>query len=158
MMRAGPNTLRALEMGPKVNTSIDGKIVSGLNGAHTALAFQLPHLISRFHVLAGCHPGTINVELDQPLRIQNPDFESPPIIWLPGHPPEKFAFLEITLEIPIGSSGRKAWIYVPSNSPHFHNVYRVEVIAPFIAAGTTQGTRCRVQTPKQHRIEPLIII
>lgn len=143
-----------------MSIDINGTIVNGVDGAHTALAFQLPHLVSRFPVLVGCHPGTINVQLDQPLRVDHPDFETPPIKWFPGHPSEKFAFLEISFESPLGSAPRRAWIYIPSNSPHFHNVFQVEMIAPFIhdAAATAAGVPCCIHIPKQHRTGDLIII
>lgn len=143
-----------------MSITIDGTVARGANGAHTTIAFQLPHLVSRFSVLAGCHPGTINVHLDQPLRGDNPDFETPPITWLPGHPAEKFAFLEIAFESPLGDAPNRAWIYIPSNSPHFHNVFQIELIAPFIgiAAATVPGTRCRIHVPKLHTTRDLIIV
>jgi len=144
-----------------VSIDINGESLQGIGGAHVALALQLPFLVSRFPVLAGCHPGTLNIQLDQPLRVANPNFVSPPIRWHPQHqPPEIFSFIEVSLDLPLGSSRGRAWICIPFHSPHFHNVYQVELIAPFIAdlAATAVGTRCCIHIPKPHTTRALIII
>jgi hypothetical protein len=144
----------------QMSIKIDGEIVPGLGGAHAALGLQIVHLTSRFPALVGIHPGTINIQLDQPLRILNPDFESP-IIHAAGAPVgEKFGFLEITFESPLGGAPRTAWIYMPHNSPHFHNVFHIEVVTNFISDGTAtaKGTRCRIHIDKPHRKEDLIVV
>jgi hypothetical protein len=137
--------------------TIDGEVVDGIGRAHTAIAFQLPHLIGRFPVLAGCHPGSVNLRLAEALRINNADFLTPPIQWYPQSI-EQFAFLEVAFESPLGEALRRAWIYMPANSPHFYDVYHVELIAPFLSGGTATGTRCRIHIDKPHTTRNLIVI
>jgi len=65
---------------------IDATIVEGLGAAGRTLKLQMPHLIKHFPEISSCYLGTINLELDQPLRVNNPDFTTPPIRWSPLEP------------------------------------------------------------------------
>ena len=47
--------------------TIRGKRVSGHKAATATLTAQLPLISREFSEIAQCHPGTINVEFEQPL-------------------------------------------------------------------------------------------
>ncbi len=123
-----------------------------------ALTIQLPIFARRLPDLASCYPGTINVQLDEALYVQNPDFMSEPIRWTPYRPEERFSFLEIILESPVGAEPRRAWIYIPSGSPHSQDVHHIEVITQFLPIGAETGTRCRIRVPKPHTVHDGLIV
>ena len=137
---------------------IDGEIVEGWKRAQMALAVQLPIFVRRLPDLAGCYPGTINVQLDEALYVQTPDLVTPPIRWTLYRPEEHFSFLEITFESPVGTTPRRAWIYIPSGSPHFQDVHHIEVITQFLPIGAEIGTRCRIRISKQHTMHDDLIV
>jgi hypothetical protein len=135
---------------------IDCKVISGYGAAQSNMAKQLPlfrqipDLIRLLPIIATCHPGTINIQLDQPLLVplQHADFVTQDVTWAPApHPPERFAFLEIEFECPRDSSRQAALIFIPFRSPHFDDLYVHEVIAPFIRAAATAAP-CRIRIPK----------
>lgn len=74
--------------------SIRGKIVSGLGAAKDTLKAQMPYFVGIFPEIRDCHPASINVELEDALRIYNPDLVTPPIPWA-GVPGEEFSFLRV---------------------------------------------------------------
>lgn len=125
---------------------IQGNIRNDLGKANLTMQYQLPHLIRELPDLSNIHPGTINVLLDDPLRILNPDHLSKTIFWVPGNPTagEKFALTKIHFEL-IERPGQlvTAWIYAPEYSPHRHDVYHVEVISRFIDL-PKGNRRCRI--------------
>jgi len=136
---------------------IEGRIVRGYRWATKYLAMQIPLIAKQFPEIARCHPGSINVKLDVPLRIHKPDFITREIDW--GVMKEVFHFTRIRFAL-LPRRGRqrtrKAWIYGPQNSPHRGNVYYIEVIAGKIDLGKTR--RCRIRIDHPHRLVPLTII
>jgi hypothetical protein len=137
--------------------TIDGTIVPGFGAADPNMGLQLPHFILVFPEIKRCRPGTINLQLDQPLQVNNPHYTTPPIRWTANAPPEQFSFLRIEFECPIGSPARRAWIYIPHYSPHRSNLFLIEVIAEPIPEAA-EGVRCRLRVSDQHRTSEVLIV
>ncbi len=81
---------------------IEATIVSGLRAATMTVRLQMPLLvINHFPEIRDCRPATINLQLDRPLRVNNPTFTTPPIPWIPNRPElsETFSFLNVRLEL-----------------------------------------------------------
>jgi hypothetical protein len=136
--------------------SIKGTVVQGLRAAKDTLKLQMPYFVKLFPEVKDCHLASINLELEHGLRVFNPDFTTPPIPWA-GPPGERFSFLRIAFEGPIGSPHRPAWIYIPHGSPHYDNVFHAEVITNWME-NIEYGVRCQVHISKPYREAVLIII
>jgi hypothetical protein len=67
---------------------IEGTVVRGLRVATGTLSLQIPLIAPKFPEIAKAHRGAINLQLDRPLRINNPHFISDPIRWHPQAPSE----------------------------------------------------------------------
>ncbi|MDP2183052.1 MAG: hypothetical protein Q8K99_10850 [Actinomycetota bacterium] len=124
-------------------------IASGRNGPafglpQGSLALQLPAFLNRGWDLnreaPGFRLGTINVELEKPLRLANPDVTLRDVDWCPSElaqpfPPETFSFVRCC----IFHSNRfvPGIIYYPhpetKPSTNNHDSCVLEVIAPTIA-------------------------
>jgi hypothetical protein len=126
--------------------ALEAKVFAGLRKANQTIAAQLPQIINFFPEVTGCHTASINLELEEPLQVNNPDFTTPPIHWHPAADPEQFSFLRVKLEHPWGGTHHKAWLYIAHFSPHRPNLFVVEVIAAQIA-GLAYGDRCRLHVP-----------
>lgn len=138
--------------------SIEGIVVEGLRAASEfTIAAQMPCFEKEIPELKGSHHGTINLRLDSQLRIDNPDREIG-CIWRArqGDVWEVFGFLEITIEFPIGGEPRRAWIYIPHDSPHRSNHFQVEIISRQIE-GIGYDSRCRINLPRGN-VEPGCIV
>jgi hypothetical protein len=89
-----------------MTTVIEGTIMQGLGAARKTVRLQMPHLVQQFPQIHGCYEATINLQLDRPLRVNNPDHTTGLIRWYPQAPPEwageKFSFLRIKFECPLG--------------------------------------------------------
>ncbi len=130
--------------------------MKGLGAAKDTLERQMPYFVEICPEMGACRTASINLQLDHALRIENPDFTTPRIPW-GGLPGERFSFLKIALEGPLGGSRHPAWIYIPHDSPHFYNLFQIEVITKPID-GISYGTACQVHIPRDHRKFPLIIV
>jgi hypothetical protein len=134
------------------------KVVAGLRRANQTIAAQLPKIVQFFPEVRDCHSGSINLELDEPLQVNNPDFTTPPIHWRPAAEPEQFSFLRVKFEHPRGGTHHKAWIYIAHFSPHRGKVFLVEVIAARIAA-LAYGDQCRLHVAaRPHRSVEIVVI
>jgi hypothetical protein len=139
-------------------TSIDATIVRGLGSTAECIGLQIPCLKKYVPGIEKCHVGSINLRLDQPLRILNPDVTTPPITWAgPSYATEVFSLQSIEFEYPIGGQCYAAWIYIPHNSPHSNDLFRAEILAASIP-GMKILERCRIHIPKTHRLEPTVVI
>ena len=83
---------------------------------------------------------------------------TPPIKWRPEAAPEKFGILEIKFECPLGSEPRQAWIYLPQNSPHRHNLFGIEIIAEDLKGSAPEGAHCRIHIEKGLKQSSVTII
>jgi hypothetical protein len=136
--------------------TIEGTVIPGLGAAGLmTVVRQMPHFEAVIPEMKGFHPATINLQLDGALRIDTPDRQTD-LAWS-GPKPERFSFLRIGLEFPIGNTALDAWIYVPHDSPHFGKRCQVEIIAPKIS-GLSYGSRCRVQIHRGRTVPGLIIV
>jgi CTP-dependent riboflavin kinase len=108
---------------------ISGTNVSGLGAAVTTVAKQYEHLVKEFPDVQGVHQwGTLNIRLDYPLRIVNPDFTSSPIEWTPGFK-ERFSLTKIQLQLyPPVAEPQPAWVYVAHESPHRGDTLFIEIL------------------------------
>lgn len=139
---------------------IEATIVSGLRAATMTVRLQMPLLvINHFPEIRDCRPATINLQLDRPLRVNNPTFTTPPIPWIPNRPElsETFSFLRIQLECPIGAEPQGAWIYIPHASPHRHNLFSAEILAKQMDA-VQINSRCKLHIANQHSSSEVLIV
>jgi hypothetical protein len=138
--------------------TIRGKVVPGIHGASTvSVVKQMPHFIRLIPEMACCYEDTINIELEQPLLVENPDVATEYAWQGPGTAPERFYLHEIRIEFPMGSAGRTAWIYVPHNSPHFGNRNQVEVIAQKLE-GLEYGCQCQIHIPNARTEAGVVVV
>ncbi|MGB2643266.1 MAG: hypothetical protein WBG02_15450 [Candidatus Acidiferrum sp.] len=135
---------------------IKGKVVQGMGVASLTLRLQMPYFAKLFPEIAGCHLASINMELEQGLRVVNPDYVSPAIPWAGGSG-ETFSFLRVSFEGPIGSPLHAAWLYIPHSSPHYYNPFSIEMIAAHID-GIHYSLPCQLHIPKPHKQAPLLTI
>jgi hypothetical protein len=110
-----------------MSLTINGMIVPGHGGAAGSLQLQWQKLCADFPEIQRCGGphGTINVQLDLPLRVNNPHHTTPPIRWnthYPTAPAERFSFLRVSFECPIGTATHEAWIYIPMGH-HIRTIY-----------------------------------
>jgi hypothetical protein len=129
----------------------DAEVTRGMRAAgQLTLPLQRAHFEAMFaEMRKGLHWATLNLKLDVPVRIKSFDFETTHAWEGPGVVAERFGFIRIEIECPIGEPRRPALIYVPHNSPHFSNRHQIEVITSKIE-GISYGTRCRVYLPESH--------
>ncbi|HEJ4787285.1 TPA: glycosyltransferase family 9 protein [Pseudomonas aeruginosa] len=110
--------------------SLRARIVPGLGVAQGTLARQLPLISKDFPEVADCHPGTINLELECPLEVAQPDHRTAPLAWTPsGRTTEVFDLVRIDLEFGPLPTRVPAWLYVAHASPHRGTPTVHEVIA-----------------------------
>jgi hypothetical protein len=109
---------------------LPAKIVSGHGLASKNLPAQLPLLCKYIDALKDCHPGTINVLIEQPVRIVRPDVVTEPLKWSDQHAPEVFHLtaVEFRMPTPGGERGYSAWVYGPQNLPHRADPYRMQIL------------------------------
>jgi hypothetical protein len=129
---------------------IDAKVFQGCGVASKNIKFQLPHLVWQFPEIKDIFPGSINVQLDEPLQNLKYDYTTLPTPWWdvdlqnPGHwAVETFSFRRVGLECPMGGPVYCAWIFGCHNSQWFSDPLRHEIIAEKIAA-ISYGARCRI--------------
>jgi len=133
---------------------IRGRVTAGLGAASETLQYQMPYFAIHFPEVTVCHRASINVHLECPLLILNPDHTTPLIPWA-GPPGEMFSFLRIRLECPLNSELRQAWIYIPHGSPHYHKFVEVEVVTKWID-NLELGMPCQIHIDKDYR-EQLVV-
>ena len=136
--------------------SVVGTVTEGLRAASGfTIAAQMPFFVKKIPEMATSYCGTINLRLEEQVRIDDPDHEIF-CMWA-GPPGEMFGFLEITVEFPIGTEPRRAWIYIPHDSPHRGNRFQLEIISQTIV-GLTYGSRCRISLPRGHVEADCIVV
>jgi ADP-heptose:LPS heptosyltransferase len=110
--------------------SLKARIVPGLGVAKGTLARQLPLISQDFPEVADCHHGTINLELESPIEVTQPDHRTGPLAWTPsGRTTEVFDLVRIELEFYQSQARVPAWLYVAHGSPHRSTPTIHEVIA-----------------------------
>jgi hypothetical protein len=133
----------------------DAAVFKGAGVFSKNIKYQMPHLVWQFPDIKDIYPASINVQLDKRLPIRKYDCTTLPIPWFDvdysgrvlGWQVERFSFLEIQLEFPIGGQLYRAWIMDCHNSATFHNdPLRFEIISNKIP-GVTNGQRCRLHIP-----------
>jgi hypothetical protein len=144
---------------------ITGTIISGLGSAARSLESGLKQrLVAAYHPIEQIHCGTINVQLDQPLRIHNEDFRTPEIEWFPSWQPqgqrETFGFLHVGFECPLGETVyENAWIFRPSGNARamFADLFFVEIVAEPIQQAAV-GTRCQIRIEQKYNLYDVIVV
>src|SRR6266851_3363060 len=58
-------------------TTVRGTVVTGIGAAALTLKLQMPYFAKLFPEVKDCHLASINLEMEQGLRVFNPDFETP---------------------------------------------------------------------------------
>jgi hypothetical protein len=135
---------------------IEGKMIRGFGWATKYLKIQIPLIAKEFPEVDVCHRGSINVILDTPLLIENPDHITRKINWRIMKEVFHFTRIQFQLIGPRKSPWHRAWIYGPQNSPHRVNPFHIEVIAPKIPLG--RWRRCRIRIHRRAKTVPMTII
>lgn len=126
--------------------SLRGWKKGGTKSAHENLVTQLPLIANTFAEMRDCHCGTINLELEHGLVVEQPDHRTPPLAWHPLHsaPGEVFDILRIKLEAPLGAPALDAWLYVAHHSPHRRKPRYHEVVTRSEIPGLRDEIECRI--------------
>ncbi|KRR07719.1 hypothetical protein CQ12_28170 [Bradyrhizobium jicamae] len=125
---------------------VAGTKISGLGLATTTVAKQYAHLVREFPDIRDVHRwGTLNLQLEYPLRILNPDHTTSPIEWDPGFK-EQFSLTRIDVELcDRAAKPQPAWIYVAHRSPHRANTLFIELLTATLQV--KNGDRLLVRLP-----------
>lgn len=137
---------------------IKGQIQKGLNIASSfSLPMQKPHLQKYIKNINSFYMGTINLLLERPLIIFNPDIVTDRITWTNG-PSEPFGFLNIEFEtipkkeqMPID-----ALIYIAYGSVHYPNPFYQEILAPQLDLSKVEF--CKIIINKRFKETSAIVI
>ncbi len=105
--------------------------MSGLGAATSALPKQFRFFEESIPELKDCFLGTLNVQLQNILIIENPDFYFSNIIWTQDFT-EDFCFLRTNIKIPRIGIELSGFIYVAYRSPHRMNPFFHEIICPYV--------------------------
>jgi len=115
---------------------VKGTKISGLGLGVTTVAKQYEHLVREFPDIRDVHRwGTLNLQLEYPLRILNPDYTTSAIEWEPGFK-EKFSLTRIDIEPCATGQLQPAWIYVAHRSPHRANTLFIEMLTASLRSRT----------------------
>lgn len=142
VVEAVRDLLRITEPRPAV-TTIKAQLISGLGVASRTIARQLPLISQNFPEVTGCWPGTINLELETPMIVTDPDHRTAPLAWTPsGVTTEMFDLVRVKLEFSHLACPVPAWLYVAHRSPHRQTPTIHEVISHRL--DITGATGCHV--------------
>ena len=134
---------------------VKGTKISGLGLGVTTVAKQYEHLVREFPDIRDVHRwGTLNLQLEYPLRILNPDYTTSAIEWEPGFK-EKFSLTRIDIEPCATGKLQPAWIYVAHRSPHRANTLFIELLTATIEV--ENGDRFLVHLP-DYRYSSCIVL
>jgi len=134
---------------------VKGTKISGLGLGVTTVAKQYEHLVREFPDIRDVHRwGTLNLQLEYPLRILNPDYTTSAIEWEPGFK-EKFSLTRIDIEPCATGKLQPAWIYVAHRSPHRANTLFIEMITATLEV--ENGDRFLVHLP-DYRYSSCIVL
>jgi hypothetical protein len=138
--------------------TIKGRVTEGLGVANLTIKLQMPFFAKEFPEIKACHQASINLELERPLHIWNPDHTTDRILWNPADlRGERFSFLRIRLECPLNSALQQAWLYMAHNSIHYHRFVEVEVLSKYIA-DLKYGMLCQIHLNKDHQELSVVVI
>lgn len=137
-------------------TKINGIIINKLGAANQTVPLQLPHLIKYEPHFQKCYPATINVLLENPLKIMKWDITTKPIAWIKENPAfnEVFSFLEINF-IYLEHS-YLSWIYYPHQSPNRIDPFHIEVLTEKITL--TDIKECAITIGQPVRSVPFLVV
>jgi CTP-dependent riboflavin kinase len=134
---------------------VRGTKISGLGLGVTTVAKQYEHLVREFPDIRDVHQwGTLNLQLEYPLRILNPDYTTSDIEWEPGFK-ERFSLTRIGLEPCATGKLQPAWIYVAHRSPHRANTLFIEMLTATLEV--RNGDRFLVHLP-DYRYSSCIVL
>ena len=140
---------------PEELLSIRARIVPGLGVAKGTLVRQLPLISQGFPEVADCHPGTINLEVEFPLTVTQPDYRTAPLAWTPsGRTTEVFELVRIELELDQLPARVPAWLYVAHGSPHRSTPAVHEVIARQINLSEVRECRLHLRASAVTLLHP----
>jgi hypothetical protein len=110
---------------------ISGEVKTGLNKAAWNVEKQFEHVAKDYpdkDIQQIPRWGTLNIELDFPLRIKNPDYITHAIEYHPGVK-ERFSLTRVALQPNRQASDiQPAWIYMAEWSPHRYDTRFIEVL------------------------------
>jgi hypothetical protein len=95
-----------------MSTILDATVIRGFGVAIKNMRNQLQHLVRQFSDIKDVYPGSINVQLIEPLHSLTYGYITSPIRWWDIGPDrwqtETFGLLEIKFEYPVGNGARGA--------------------------------------------------
>ncbi len=134
---------------------VRGTKISGLGLGVTTVARQYEHLVREFPDIRDVHQwGTLNLQLEYPLRILNPDYTTSAIEWEPGFR-ERFSLTRIDLEPCATGRLQPAWIYIAHRSPHRANTLFIEMLTATLEV--ENGDRFLIHLP-DYRYSSCIVL
>ncbi len=126
--------------------SLKARVIHGLGVAKGTLARQLPLISHEFPEIANCHPGTINLVLEFPIIVTQPDHRTVPLAWTPsGQTTEVFELVRVELEFDHLPRRVPAWLYVAHGSPHRHTPTVHEVITEQVNLNNVRDCRLHIR-------------
>jgi len=143
-----------------MTVSIEATIIKGAGVAGKNIKFQMPTLIWHFPPIKCIHTASINVLIDKPLLISDYDCTTLPIPWWDVDDTrkefwhtERFSFLEIAFEYPIGRDPKRAWFYMGHDSSSFKDPrhQQFEIVSEKIE-GLSYGQRCKINIEKSEGV------
>ncbi len=112
---------------------IRGKIQKGFGQASHTIGRQKKFLKKYIKDIDSYYDGTINLLLERPIIISNPDIFTEPIEWTRGTK-EEFSFLSVKLEIEafFQNLTYNGFIYIAHGSPHYVDPFYHEILVPYV--------------------------
>lgn len=115
---------------------IKGTIQRGAGQSQNTIKEQMPFFRDCFPEVADCKVGTLNIRLEKPVVVTNPDFTTRSLPWHPAlklaKSGEMFQFVRIRLTLE-GQKPVNAWIYRAQFSPYREDPFLIEVLAPALS-------------------------
>ncbi|MGA3144506.1 MAG: hypothetical protein ABSF10_16015 [Verrucomicrobiota bacterium] len=112
-------------------TILRGKVCRGFGKAGSCLPDQIKHLKDSLPEITSMYTrGTLNVELENPVRFSVYDFIFPNVKWREDYPPETFKIIKarLLLEVENNKPAVPCLLYFPSTSTHRANPFMLEII------------------------------
>ncbi|MEN6624255.1 MAG: hypothetical protein ABFD50_22250 [Smithella sp.] len=112
---------------------IRGKLQKGCGQASHTICRQKQFFKKYIKDIDIYYDGTINLKMEKPLIISNPDIFTEPIEWTKGTK-EEFSFLKIKLEIEAFFQNQtyNGFIYIAHKSPHYIDPFYHEILVPYV--------------------------
>jgi hypothetical protein len=128
--------------------TVGGTIRTDENAAHKNMPSLIPHLVRYVPAVEGCARfGTIDIDLDRPMLVNNADCWTDEITWDADFEKgrvERFGLLEVQFEYPAGGPCYRSWIFLAEGSPLTLNPHQTEIISDSFIEQIAMGESCKI--------------